>query len=59
MNRGVRGFTAEHKARDLCPAAEPLGDDLVDTYLAVKRAELAAVQDLSDEEKCNWYADIY
>lgn len=36
-----------------------LGDDLVDTYLAVKRAELVAVQDMSDEEKCSWYADIY
>lgn len=36
-----------------------LGDDLVDTYLAVKRVELEAVKDMSDEEKCDWYADIY
>ncbi|WP_109471945.1 glutamine synthetase family protein [Ornithinimicrobium cavernae] len=36
-----------------------LGEDLVQTYLAVKRAELAAVADMSDEERCRWYADIY
>lgn len=36
-----------------------LGDDLVDTYLAVKRVELATVAEMNDEEKCTWYADIY
>lgn len=36
-----------------------LGDELVETYLAIKRVELAAVKDMSDEERCSWYADIY
>lgn len=36
-----------------------LGDDLVQTYLAIKRVELAAVADKSEEEQCAWYADIY
>lgn len=36
-----------------------LGADLVQTYLAVKRAELVAVAELSDEERCRFYADIY
>ncbi|WP_256839792.1 glutamine synthetase family protein [Ornithinimicrobium faecis] len=36
-----------------------LGDDLVDTYLAVKRVELATTSELSEQEQCDWYADIY
>jgi glutamine synthetase len=29
------------------------------TYLAVKRADLAAVADLSEHEQCEWVADVY
>lgn len=36
-----------------------LGEDLVQTYLAVKRVELATVADMSDAERCRWYAEIY
>lgn len=33
--------------------------DLLDTHVAVKRAELAAVADLSDVERCARFADVY
>lgn len=36
-----------------------LGADLVQTYLAVKRVELATVADLNEQEKCDFYAEIY
>ncbi|QDO89433.1 glutamine synthetase [Ornithinimicrobium ciconiae] len=53
LGEALEAFEADTDVR------EWLGEDLVQTYLAVKRVELTAVADMSDEEKCNWYADIY
>jgi len=39
--------------------APALGADLLDTYLSVKRSELAALADLDDEEKCRRVCDVY
>ncbi len=36
-----------------------LSEPLLSTYLAVKRAESEAVQDLSAEEQCRRFADVY
>lgn len=36
-----------------------LGEDLINTYLAVKRVELETVAEMSESEKCEWYAQIY
>jgi len=58
----VFATTLEESLRDL--EADPLASawldvDLLDTFLNVKRAEIAAVADLTESERCTKVADVY